>query len=122
MRHDYAAFASGELPAREALGYPPFGSLARVIARGESQQLTAAYLQSLDELLAAAAEQAGLALRRLGPAPAPIARLRGEHRMHLQLQAPEGEALRAVIRASLAEAELPTGVRSIVDIDPVDML
>ncbi|TWT43379.1 replication restart helicase PriA [Botrimarina hoheduenensis] len=119
--HDFHRFAREELPERQALGYPPYGSLARVIARGSSEPLVKAYLEEL-EAYVRAGDPADSGLRLLGPAPAPIPRLRGEHRYHLLLRMPHSEPLRQAIAAGMGAVVLPDGVRSIVDIDPVDML
>lgn len=122
VRHDYERFAREELPAREALGYPPFGVMARVIARGASEPLVTAYLDQVADAVRRAAEASGERLRFVGPAPAPITRLRGEFRRHLQLHARSGDAVRAALRAGWQPIKPPEGVRSIADIDPTDML
>jgi primosomal protein N' (replication factor Y) len=59
----------------------------------------------------------------LGPAPAPIARLRGRHRFQVLLKHARADALRAVGRRVLEAAErLPEGVRASIDLNPLDML
>jgi primosomal protein N' (replication factor Y) len=59
----------------------------------------------------------------LGPAPAPIARLRGQHRFQVLLKHARPDALRAVGRRVLEEASrLPSGVRASIDLNPLDML
>lgn len=134
--HDYRAFVYGELPLREALGYPPFGSVVRIVARGVDAAAVRGWLEGLAErlraLLAAARSPepqdqkeragAGEGLRVLGPAPAPIARLRDRFRWHLQLQGPDGPRLRALTREALDGLRTPPGVSWIVDVDPVEML
>ena len=57
----------------------------------------------------------------LGPAPAPIARLRGKHRFQLLLRAPEHGAIHRLCRA-LGEVPLPSGVELAADVDPVALL
>jgi primosomal protein N' (replication factor Y) len=121
-RHDFQRFAREELPTRQALGYPPFGVMARIIARGASEPLVTAYLDQVADAVKRAAAEADVKIRFAGPAPAPITRLRGEFRRHLQLHAPSGDPLRVALRAGWQPIKPPEGVRSIVDIDPVDML
>ena len=58
----------------------------------------------------------------LGPAPAPLALLRGRHRRRLLVKAPRSVALQALIRDWLANAGIPSGVRVQVDIDPYSFL
>lgn len=121
-RHDYALFAREELPARREHGYPPYGAMARVVARGPAEALVAAYLDDVTRRVRDAAEGLGVEIRLRGPAPAPITRLRGEHRRHLQLHAAASGPIREALRVGWLEVKPPEGVRSIVDIDPTDML
>jgi primosomal protein N' (replication factor Y) len=128
VKHDYHQFASQELPGRQAFGYPPFGVLIRLIVRGESEPVTQAYAeqfgQKLDARLSSLLRPAGSEFRILGPAPCPLAKLRGKYRFHLMLQVPfeSSAAARTAIRATLQEMPEPAGVQSLVDVDPVDML
>lgn len=121
-RHDYGRFAAGELPARRALGYPPFGSLARIIARGENGPATQTFVEVLGQRLRAELATRGLAGRVLGPAPCPLAKLRGKFRFHLLVQLPDRDSLRILVRDATREVALPRGVQSLIDIDPLDML
>ena len=99
VRHDLAAFARKELPHREALGYPPFASMIRIVIRGDREAAT----QALAEEIARRLHDAVRKLRRsavriLGPAPAPMAKLRGNYRYQIQLHSADGELLRDVVR------------------------
>ncbi len=121
VRHDYPMFARQELPIREALLYPPFADMARIIVRGPDVRPT----QDFAEELAARfkTELAELkAWRLLGPAPAPIARLRGLYRYHLQLQAADGGKLRSAIRNVIAAAPKHPPIQWSADVDPIDMM
>jgi len=121
VNHDLPAFAREELPHREAFGYPPFSSMVRIVIRGESERTS----QTLAEELARRFREVGErepALRILGPAPAPIAKLRGNFRFQLQLHAPDSELLRSVVRRATANLKTPDEVAWIVDIDPIDMM
>lgn len=110
-------FVAEEMAQRRAGGWPPFGRLVAVIvAAGE----------------AAAADAAAAALRRaapsgerfvvLGPAPAPLAVLRGMHRRRLLLKAARDVDVQALMRAWLAAAEVPRAARVDVDVDPVSFV
>jgi primosomal protein N' (replication factor Y) len=57
-----------------------------------------------------------------GPAPAPIARIRGRHRVRLLVKAPKGAPLQAALRAWLAPLKLTGDARLVVDIDPQSFL
>jgi primosomal protein N' (replication factor Y) len=58
----------------------------------------------------------------LGPAPAPIAKLRGRYRFQIQVQSPHAERLREALAEVAAEVKTPAEVQWIIDIDPTDML
>lgn len=123
--HDYEAFYAEELGHRAALGYPPFGRLVQVLASApeEARALAAA------EQLAGAAREAGASgdarapVELLGPAPAPIARLRDRYRVQFLLKSANDEPLFAAARSVAREAgRLASGVTASVDVDPVSML
>lgn len=121
-RHDYEQFAAGELPGRQALGFPPYGVLIRIIVRGESAPVTQSYSELIGARLEEEFARRQLPARLLGPAPCPLAKLRGKHRFHVLVQATDGEQLRAVVRDVARGCPLPKGVQWLVDVDPVDML
>ena len=123
QRHDYEAFFRTELEARRELGYAPFGRMVavKVDATDETRAREAA-----DRLAEHAARHPAVRDRRvmvLGPAPAPIARIRNRFRFRLMLRAADRRALRAVARA-LADRidEGLASARAFVDVDPVSML
>ncbi len=120
--HDFAAFAAEELTNRRELGYPPFARLALV--RFEGEQLVA-----VERLARAVAEQLRAGRERgltvLGPAPAPIERLRGRHRWQILCRSGSGTALRRCIAAAREQVRTTAraaGVRVLIDIDPQGML
>jgi len=116
--HDYEAFYTEELGYRAALGYPPFGHLAHALVSAED----AAQAQAAAVTLAAAAlPPPGVEL--LGPAPAPLAKLRGRHRVQLLLKGAAEEAVReAARRVRDAAWRLPDEVQAHVDLRPINML
>ncbi len=127
LRHacaqDYEAFFDEEIGYRKNLSYPPFVALASLLVRGEELtrvQATAAELRrALDD---ANTERH---VRVLGPAPAPLARLRGEHRIQLLLKSRSRPRLRALVEIALADASRTPGfdTNSVnVEIDPVNLM
>lgn len=117
-RHDVKGFVEQELEARRELSYPPFSRLAllRLDAVEEERALAAA------ERMASLARRAGGdAVKVLGPAPAPIARLRNRYRFHVLLRAGDRNELKKSLLA-VARAELDHRVRLAIDVDPVSML
>jgi primosomal protein N' (replication factor Y) len=122
MRHDYLTFAGRELPNREEYGYPPYSSMVRLVIRGPVATVSEAFADQIHERLAKLNEQAGEPVRILGPSAAPIAKLRGKHRFHMLLLAPDGDQLRAMVHEATRELKPPEDVQWIVDVDPLDML
>jgi primosomal protein N' (replication factor Y) len=79
--------------------------------------------ESLAKVARAQAEASDGRVEVLGPAPAPIARLRGRHRYRFMLKAADRRALRAVALAvsQAIDAGVPSA-RASIDVDPVNML
>lgn len=126
LRHacaqDYAGFYAEEIRYRRSLSYPPFVALASLLIHGEDftrAQATAAEIKK-------ALEEANTerACRILGPAPAPLARIKGEHRIQLLLKSRSRPQLRQTIDVAMAEAGARgTDLRSVnVEIDPINLM
>lgn len=122
-RHDVVGFLEHELRDRGEVGYPPFTRLGlfRVDAADERIAREAA------ALIASRARASGEVRARhvdvLGPAAAPIARLRGRYRFRVLLRGKERGPLRAAIAAAAAaRGSFDNRVRVVIDIDPVAML
>jgi primosomal protein N' (replication factor Y) len=122
VRHDYLAFAGGELPIREMFSYPPFTSMVRLLVRGPVLEAAAEFAARIAEKLSAALARKQTVARVLGPAPAPFKKLRGKYRFQIQVQGPEGERLREAVAEATADLKPPEGIQWIADVDPVDML
>ncbi|MCC6993232.1 MAG: primosomal protein N' [Deltaproteobacteria bacterium] len=120
---DFAGFAATELEVRDELAYPPHGRLIALRIDGPEPARVLEAASALGararELLAGGAAAAGVTV--LGPAEAPLARLRGRTRWHLYVKARERAPLRAFVERLLAEPASP-GVRIGVDVDPVSAL
>jgi len=120
--HDYEGFYREEILHREALGYPPFGQLTRTVVHAEDEEATRLAAQTLARAARALIHD-GARLEVLGPAPAPIARLRGRHRAMLLFKGTDEALLRRVTEATLAAAKrLPREVQVALDARPVNML
>jgi len=122
--HDYERFYREELSHRQALGYPPCGVLAQITVSGESLDATqAAAEQIAGRAKALQTAQAGAPVEVLGPAAAPLARLRGRHRVQLLLKASDKETLHTILpEVQQTCNRLPGDVQAILDVDPVHML
>ncbi len=121
-RHDYTRFANGELPSRASANFPPFGNLARIIVRGAAAEIARAFCEQLARQITEQMRVQGVSLTLLGPAPAPVEKLKGNFRFHLLLVSPRDVAMQPVIAAATAKLDTPDGLQWAVDIDPQDML
>src|SRR5262249_8987978 len=102
---------------------PPFQRLARVILRSRDQEQAG----NFSEQMAAAFQEVltttpGHDVRLLGPAEAPVFRLKGYYRYHFQLQSASAGLLHQVLRKVLPTLRPPSGVEFTLDIDPYSML
>ncbi|MEH7828325.1 primosomal protein N' [Gemmobacter sp. JM10B15] len=112
-------FWRAEAAERQAAGVPPYGRMAGIILSGPE-------VQPVFDFAAELARRDG-PLRRIGaqlfgPAPAPIARVRGRHRVRLLIKAEKGAPLQAAIAEWLAQLKQPNAIRLAVDIDPQSFL
>ncbi|NUQ64326.1 MAG: primosomal protein N' [Pirellulales bacterium] len=122
VRHDYAAFAEGELPIRKMLSYPPFASMIRLVIRGESETAVGQFASHMAQELTCILQPLGAGARVLGPAPAPFSKLRGKYRFQIQLQGPDADQLRQSVRQLGPLLKPPDDIQWIADVDPLDML
>ena len=112
---DEEGFWRAEAEERRQAGVPPYGRMAGII-------ISANDAQSAFELGTALARMDG-PLRQIGaqvygPAPAPIARIRGRHRVRLLIRADKGAPLQAALTRWLGQVRLTGSLRLAVDIDP----
>jgi primosomal protein N' (replication factor Y) (superfamily II helicase) len=120
---DYARFIRRELELRRELDYPPFARLAMVRIEGAEARLVAAMAAAVAAALARAAPQDNL--RVLGPAPAPIERIKQRYRWQVMIKSRELRPMRAALaamRAEVGDAAARDRIFLAIDIDPVRML
>ena len=110
---DGEAFYAAETEARMEAGAPPFGRYAAIIVSSEDQ---GAAHETAILIGRAAPDHDGMHV--YGPAPAPLAMLRGRHRYRLLVHARRALAVQDVIRDWLAALNWPAKVRVAVDVDP----
>ena len=113
VRGDRDGFVATEMDNRRRSGMPPFGRLAALILSGPE----AAEVESSAKALARTAPH-GPDLRMLGPAPAPLALLRGQHRWRLLLQTARHVNVQEVLHRWLGETRIGRKVRLQIDVDP----
>ena len=115
---DPERFYAAEAASREAAGLPPFGRLAGLIVSASSQAEAEGHARTL-----ARCADAPDGVTVLGPAEAPLAVLRGRHRMRLIVKTDRDVNLQDYLRAWLKRGGKPKGsVRVAVDVDPQSFL
>ncbi len=121
VRQDYPAFYERETQFRRVMGYPPFTSLANVIVRDTNLEKAIRWSRQLSEYFS---PHDGKGLRILGPATAPLAKLKKEHRFQFLLKSPKRSLLAKVLGGAmtyLERKEIPeTAV--MVDMDPLSLM
>jgi primosomal protein N' (replication factor Y) len=118
-RQDYPAFYERELQFRRAKRYPPLVSIINTIVRSRTFAGAMDDAADLVQRLRAESDRAGF--RVLGPAPAPLGRLRGEYRAQFLLKGVNRKAMREALMAAVA-ARPDLQRRVVVDVDPVSVL
>jgi len=121
VRQDYVSFFERESHFRRMMAYPPFTSLANVIVRDTSLEKAIRWSRQLSEYFSPYDDKG---VRILGPATAPLARLKKEHRFQFLLKSPKRSVLTKVLGGATAYCdakEIPqTAV--LVDMDPLSLL
>ena len=126
-RHDFLAFAAQEIAARRELGYPPFSRLVNLRFEGADGPAVERRAAALAAAMRAALSGGSIRtddIRILGPAPAPIERLRGRYRWQLLLKGRNSGRLRRFVgqQVPTKDRRPSAAVRIIVDVDPYGML
>jgi len=118
-RQDYASFFEREMAFRRGMQYPPAVALVSAVVRGRTLEEATGAADALAARLRSSL--AGSSCVVLGPAPAPLARLRGEHRVQIFVKGTNRTAMREAFRTALSD--MPEARRRIsVDVDPVNVL
>ena len=115
-RHDFIGFYEKELQFRSWMHYPPYSALANVLVRSANLDDALKWSGSLGKWFDQTRHEG---VRVLGPAAAPIMRLKQDYRYHFVLKSPSREKLNATLRAMLlhaAEQKIPR-TQVIVDVD-----
>jgi primosomal protein N' (replication factor Y) len=116
---DDEAFLAAEAAGRRAAGSPPFGRWAAVILSAGDP---AAAFDAGSALARQDAPLARIGARVWGPAPAPVARIRGRHRVRLLVTAERSAPLQPALAAWVAQLRLRGDLRIAVDVDPQSFL
>ena len=120
-RQDYLGFFEDEMTFRRSMRYPPAASLINVVVRGSS---AGDAMDLAADLARRVRETPSADVRVLGPAPAPLARIKGEHRAQFFVKGIRGAArthMREALRAAVEE-RADARRRISIDVDPLSVL
>ena len=112
---DEEGFWKAEAKERQQAGMPPYGRLAGIILSGPD---VAAVFEAGNQLARNDRALRDIGAQVYGPAPAPIARVRGRHRVRLLVKADKSVALQRALRVWVSQIRLKGDLRVAVDIDP----
>ncbi|MBT8424387.1 MAG: primosomal protein N', partial [Silicimonas sp.] len=112
---DEEDFWRAEAAERRQAGVPPYGRMAGIVLSSPDVQ----EVFDIGKVLAAKSEPLRkIGARVYGPAPAPIARIRGRHRVRLLVKADKASPLQPALAAWVGQIKLPANLRLSIDIDP----
>ena len=115
------SFFEKEQHFRRLMHYPPFVALASVLVRGKKLEKAIHWSRQMESFFES---QKMAGIKVLGPAAAPLARLKGEYRFHFLLKSIKRSALNQLLNkcvAFCAEKEIPDRA-ILIDVDPVNLL
>jgi primosomal protein N' (replication factor Y) len=123
LGHDYLGFYREEIEQRRELAYVPLARLIAVRADAGDEAVVLRVIEQLADVARRTAPVRGGAVSLLGPAPAPITRIRGRFRYRFLLRGQNREQLRTVAQAVVTRIQEGVApARAHVDVDPVSML
>lgn len=120
---NYETFFTKEMRFRRLMHYPPWTALANIIAQDPDLEKAAALAQRIADFLSAS-EKESQALKVLGPAPAPLARIKGRYRIQFLVKSNSRAKLNEVLKRLVDHCEQAgvTPRAMMVDVDPVNLM
>jgi primosomal protein N' (replication factor Y) len=119
--YKYREFYGVESLQRNELGYPPFSRIVKILAASRDSVLAQTTAEKLKKAIQGKARKSGCKLRVLGPAPAPVLRVKGNYRYTILLKAEEPMTAQRILGPILAAWPVQNKVRLSVDVDPVEV-
>ncbi len=117
--HDYKGFFQKETGLRKELSYPPFSKLIRIILSFKTRDIAKKIIKDISKRIKRLEAQG---VEVLGPAPAPIEKIRNLWRWHLILKGKNSKALRQKTLEILETVQEVKNMRIDVDVDPINLL
>jgi len=120
--HDYSEFFRLEMRVRKAMQYPPFVRLARILMTGTDEGEIQAFADKVRQLMEK--ESSSESIQYMGPAPAPLARVKDRYRYHIIIKGQGGVALRRALTNLYNSAGFRQNrkISVVLDIDPQNLM
>jgi len=120
--HDYLGFYNEEIAYRTQLGYPPIGRIIKIEVKSAQEALAEEAAKTAQNRIRSLMRGKDAVL--LGPAAAPISRVRGQYRFHLLLLSQQRDKIRslAIEGRNAVEEKYGRKCKVIVDVDPVNLM
>lgn len=122
LSHDFERFYASEIQLRQMLSYPPYVHLVHLVVSGADERAVTEGIGAVHSVITAARFDGEV----LGPAPAPLAKLRGQHRYHLVLKGRDVPTLVGALRSAFAADggrwRRGRDVKLSIDVDPMSIL
>jgi primosomal protein N' (replication factor Y) len=120
VRHDYESFYEAEIQFRKTFHYPPVTSMIALLFRGTELRAVESAASTAGRLLEEAVQPLA-GTRMQGPAPAPLARIKGVWRYQILVRSPQRVAVRRAVEAAILPRRWK-GVDVAIDVDPINIL
>lgn len=121
-KHDYTAFYENEIIQRKRLNYPPFCDIIYIMATGENEDEVKAVAEGIGKRFDGLMRKDENIFSKVGPAPAPIAKIKNSYRYRILLKCKDANAAHGFLREIYEEHEKGrSGVFLTIDINPVSM-
>jgi len=118
-KHDYERFYKEELEARKSHSFPPFTHMIKLTLRARNERMVVENSKKMKEFLEHELKEKGIEI--MGPAPSPIARLRGFFRWNILLKGKNRSTMSEALKGALTRYRSTSGVILTVDVDPLSM-
>jgi len=119
--HNYISFYDDEIAERRELGYPPLSRMVNLVISSTNEAVATGCAKELNTFARDIARRGGGTVSVLGPAEAPLYKVKGRYRWQLLLKGPDTAPLHALAEQILVHGRNP-GLRIKVDVDPVNFM
>jgi len=116
-KHDYEKFYEEEIKSRKELKFPPFVHIIKLTCRSRNEKKAIDTSDNLKKFLVDKLES----IEIVGPAPAPVSRIRGYYRWNVLLKGKNRSLMCVAVKKALKSYRTPAGVILTIDVDPISM-